>query len=247
MSTSSRDASRQHQTDALAIARILGTYLASDTARELAGRTLPPVVEFFSQEPGDWAVIGDAVRVNVRVRNADYTYLELPGEAGRRELPRSGGELVYTASQSGQTRVTAMNALNHSTPVQHELTLRVAPIPDIKLYTPEVDSIQVHGLDRSQVASLAAALSGASEIAIEIDGAPRAAGTPSAEPAAAHAQGEATASLRDLAETLSSLQAQGPDLVAAAIALGPPPASLGAALRSISVRDLLDQSREAQR
>lgn len=227
------------------IARVLATYLAADTARELAGRTLPPVIEELTLNPDDWVVEGAPVEVTVRVSNADHVALEIPGERSPRILPTGGDHVVCSVFRAGPIQVIARNALNADHPVTAVAHLQVLPIPDVNNLVPGAPTIQLRGLSRDQIESLVVALAGARQIGLEIDPLSRTSQGPPSVATQAGRENTATP-LDDLVDRMQEIAAEGRDLLTAASTVGAPPAGLGTALNSLSVRQLLQDARRAR-
>lgn len=209
------------------VARVLATYLAAGTARELAGRTLPPVVDEIRLDPPDVALAGRSVELTVLVRNADYAYVLLPGGARHDITP--GQPLVFVARESGRVRVIAVNALNYTRPVESWVDLTVLGIPDPRLYTP--GPVTIDGFTPDQVQSLAQSITRARLIGLEIEGLSGSDSLPASQPA----RGLGSPAVQNLVGELESASTSWAEAMPAMVAAMTPTADLTEAFRPPSV------------
>lgn len=170
--------SAEHRARRTTIVRALALSLAQETAQELAGRTRSPLVtvhQFHAIDraargeqfkvAADWVVRGEPVELAVTVKYADYAYVTIPGEPGRRTY-EPDVPIVFIARQDGRVQVDAFNALSAPTRAFSK-PLRVMQVPSFDMRT--LAPANVRGLSTDGVASLAESLLAARLDALELD------------------------------------------------------------------------------
>lgn len=152
------------------IVRSLAQYLASETAKELAGLSAPPVIEIAHDYEGIPVLEGSVIEARVIVHDFERGHIRatvmVPGEAVSRPFVPDR-PVTFPATKTGPILVSAKNVLNPRTVTAASPSIHVAEIPRVNPFT--FTGVDVTGLTDAHVADLAQAMTAARADGLELD------------------------------------------------------------------------------
>lgn len=152
------------------IVRSLAQYLASETAKELAGLSAPPVIEIAHDYEGIPVLEGSVIEARVVVHDFQRGHIRatvmVPGEAVSRPFVPDR-PVTFPATKTGPILVSAKNILNPRTVTVASPSIHVAEIPRVNPFT--FTGVDVNGLTDAHVADLAQAMTAARADGLELD------------------------------------------------------------------------------
>lgn len=152
------------------IVRSLARYLASETARELAGLSAPPVIEVSHDYEGTPVLEGSVIEARVVVHDYHRGHIQatvlVPGESTPRPFVPDQ-PVTFPATRTGPILVSAKNVLNPRTVSVTSPSIHVAEMPRVNPFT--FTGVEIRGLSGAQIAELARAMTGARADGLELD------------------------------------------------------------------------------
>lgn len=152
------------------IVRSLAQYLASETAKELAGLSAPPLIEIAHDYEGIPVLEGSVIEARVIVHDYHRGHIRatvmIPGEAVSRPFVPDQ-PVAFPATKTGPILVSAKNVLNPRTVTVASPSIHVAEIPRVNPFT--FTGVEVSGLSGAQIADLAQAMTAARAAGLELD------------------------------------------------------------------------------